>query len=130
MIIAPPPNPASERQARSHGALAAVAMSAFIVAYSPTPPVIMRRAPHRSARNPEPSWPIAFVTANELVSRPSTNGGAPSSVAYSGRSGSMTAMPTWLMKPMKARTQRAGSIAPATRRTRELSAMSGGALRR
>ena len=97
-----------------------------MAAYSPTPPDIVRRGPHRSARKPEPSWPIAFVTANELVSRPSTNGGAPSSVAYSGSSGNMTEMPTELMKPMEPRTHRAGSIAPATRRTRVLSAISGG----
>src|SRR5687767_7323042 len=38
----------------------------------------------------------------------------------------MTEMPTELMKPMEPRTHRAGSIASATRRTRELSAMSGG----
>ena len=63
--------------------------------------------------------PVAFVTAKADVSNPSTTGGAPSSVAYSGRSGSMTEMPTWLMKPMAARSQIAGPIPRATRPTRE-----------
>ncbi len=43
----------------------------------------------------------------------------PSSVAKSGRSGSMTEMPTWLMKPMKASTASAGSRPLAMLATRE-----------
>jgi hypothetical protein len=112
------------RQVSSHAAVAAVAMRAFIVPYSASPAVISRRAPQRSERKPAPSWPKAFVTAKALVSSPRTIGGAPSSVAYSGRSGSMTLIPTWLTKPMAASSPSAGSTAPTTRPTREPTARS------
>ena len=67
-----------------------VAMRKFAAAYDTWPRGIWRRGESQPLRTPEPSCPTVWVTAKMLTIRPSSRGVAPSSIANSGRSGSIT----------------------------------------